>query len=28
VRRNPVRHGLCEDPDEWSYQGELNPLQW
>ena len=28
VRRNPVRHGLCEDPDDWPYQGELNILQW
>jgi len=28
VRRNPVRHGLCQDPDDWPYQGELNILQW
>lgn len=28
VRRNPVRHGYCDDPDEWPYQGELNILQW
>jgi len=28
VRRNPVRHGYCDDPDEWPYQGELNVLQW
>jgi putative transposase len=28
VRRNPVRHGYCDDPDEWPYQRELNTLQW
>ena len=28
VRGNPMRHGLCEDPDDWPYQGELNILQW
>ena len=28
VRRNPVRHGYCDDPDERPYQGELNILQW
>ena len=28
VRRNPVRQGYCDDPDEWPYQGELNILQW
>jgi hypothetical protein len=28
VRRNPVRHSDCNDPDEWPYQGELNILQW
>ena len=28
VRRNPVCHGYCDDPDEWPYQGELNILQW
>jgi len=28
VRRNPVRHGYCDNPDEWPYQGELNILQW
>ena len=28
VRRNPVRHALCKDPDDWPYQGELNILQW
>jgi len=28
VRRNPVRHGYCDDPDESPYRGELNILQW
>ncbi len=28
VRRNPVRHGYCDDPAEWPYQGELNILRW
>ena len=28
IRRNPVRHGYCSDPDEWLYQGELNVLPW
>jgi len=28
VRRNPVRHGYCDDPDDWPYQGELNALPW
>jgi len=28
VRRNPVRHGYCDDPEEWPDQGELNVLQW
>jgi REP element-mobilizing transposase RayT len=28
VRRNPVRHGYCDDPDEWPFQGELNILRW
>ena len=28
VRRNPVRHGYCDNSDEWPYQGELNILQW
>jgi putative transposase len=28
VRRNPLRHGYRDDPDEWPYQGELNILQW
>jgi putative transposase len=28
VRRNPARYGLCEHPDDWPSQGELNILQW
>jgi putative transposase len=28
VRRNPVRHGYCNDPDQWPYQGELKVLPW
>jgi putative transposase len=28
VRHNPVRAGLCQTPDEWPFQGELNVLPW
>jgi putative transposase len=28
VRNNPVRAGLCEKPEEWSFQGEMNVLMW
>ncbi len=28
VRGNPVRHGLVASPEDWPYQGELNPLVW
>ena len=28
VRHNPVRAGLVAHPDQWPYQGELNPLLW
>jgi len=28
VRQNPVRKGLCEQPEDWPYQGEITPLQW
>lgn len=28
VRQNPVRAGLCANPDEWPYQGELHVLEW
>jgi len=26
VRHNPVRHGLCENPEQWKYQGEIDVL--
>jgi len=26
VRLNPVRKGLCENPDDWKYQGEMTQL--
>jgi putative transposase len=26
VRQNPVRAGLCNDPDHWRYAGEIHPL--
>jgi len=25
VRQNPVRAGLCDDPDAWPYQGDMTP---
>ena len=28
VRNNPVRKGLCQVPEDWPYQGELNVLAW
>lgn len=28
VRNNPVRAGLCDHPDDWSFQGELKELRW
>ncbi len=28
VRLNPVRAGLCVNPDEWPYQGEIHVLRW
>ena len=28
VRNNPVRAGLVENPDDWPFQGVLNPLTW
>ncbi len=28
VRRNPVREGLVERPEDWPYQGEENVLTW
>ena len=27
VRHNPVRHGLCESPEEWKYAGEIERLE-
>ena len=28
VRDNPVRWGLVEDPEQWPFQGNVNPLPW
>ncbi len=28
VFENPVRKGLVERPEEWSYQGEIQSLRW
>jgi REP element-mobilizing transposase RayT len=28
VRMNPVRAGLCKNPEDWPYQGEIVPLQF
>jgi putative transposase len=28
VRHNPVRARLCQTPDEWPFQGELNVSPW
>lgn len=28
VRMNPVRAGLCEEPDQWPYQGEIVALRY
>ena len=28
VRRNPVRHGLVREADEWPFKGEPNILGW
>ncbi len=28
VQENPVRKGLVKTPQEWPYQGRLNPLRW
>ena len=27
VRLNPVRHGLCDSPDDWKYAGEIDRLE-
>lgn len=28
MRRNPVRHGLVSQVEDWPYQGELHSLRW
>jgi putative transposase len=28
VMKNPVRAGLCADPDVWPFQGVMNTLAW
>jgi REP element-mobilizing transposase RayT len=28
VRMNPVRAGLCKEPEEWPYQGEIINLRY
>jgi len=28
VRHNPVRKGLCAQPEDWPYQGEVTELIW
>jgi putative transposase len=28
VRRNPVRAGLCAEPEDWPFQGEMTVLTW
>ena len=28
IRRNPVRQGLCQSPDEWEFAGEIFELTW
>jgi putative transposase len=28
VRENPLRKGLVKNPDDWPYQGMMNPLWW
>ena len=28
VRMNPVRAGLCNNPEDWQYQGEIVRLQF
>jgi putative transposase len=28
VRMNPVRAGLCKNPEDWPYQGEIVPLRF
>jgi len=28
VRENPVRAGLCDDAEDWPWQGEIHELRW
>lgn len=28
VRKNPVRHGLVKQPEEWPFQGEIRTLEF
>ncbi len=28
IRQNPVRHGLCANPESWPYQGRIHHLRW
>jgi putative transposase len=28
VKMNPVRKALVQNPEEWRFQGELNPVSW
>jgi putative transposase len=28
VRENPLRKGLVKSPEDWPYQGMVNPLRW
>ena len=28
VRMNPVQKGLCKTPEEWPFQGEINPVRY
>jgi hypothetical protein len=28
LRQNPVRAGLVSPPDEWPWQGEIEPIEW
>ena len=28
VRMNPVRAGLCRNPEDWPYQGEIEPIRF
>nr|VFK20581.1 MAG: REP element-mobilizing transposase RayT [Candidatus Kentron sp. FM] len=28
IRRNPVRHGLADTPEEWPFQGKIHEWRW